>query len=82
MTSEMKARMDEAAKNYIRADKSDPFTAARIATHQRLGISEPTSESGQPSYYSAEVSQETREYIVNNEKKTYSVTSYKNMVRP
>lgn len=30
--------MTEAEQNYIRADKSDPFTAARIDTHKRLGM--------------------------------------------
>lgn len=42
----------EAIENYIAFDKSDPFTAARIAAHRRLGLDRPNK--GEDCSYSAE----------------------------
>ena len=75
-------RMLAAGELYAKADRSDPFTMKRILLHLSNGISEAVNSEGKSSYYSAEPYPEVRKYIMNGEERAYTVTMYRNMVRP
>lgn len=68
----------EAAECYVKADKSDPFAAARVALHMRNGIAGFTTQ-GEDAFYSADPFQEER-FLPNGT--AYFVTVYRNVRRP
>lgn len=70
-------RMD-AAKRYACADRTDPWTFARIEAHMRNGICGFT-EKGLDAFYSADEYVEDRVTVTGQ---SFPVTVYRNIVRP
>ncbi len=69
-----------AARRFVASDKSDPFTAARVASHMRSGIAGYRQDSdAEPAFYTATAVSEMRE-LPNGTK--YPVTAYRNVQRP
>lgn len=77
MRDHNQSRYDAAAR-YVKGDKSDPFLAARIATHMRNGVCGFT-PTGQDAFYAADATTEER---VTADGNPYLATVYRNMVRP
>lgn len=72
-------RLNEGAKNYALADKSDPFAYNRAMTHVNNGISTVNGEA----YYQAEPYKEERTLVkTDGSKENYFVDAYKNIKRP
>ncbi len=42
--------LTQAEQNYVLADRSDPFTAARIRTHKRVGLCGPNDYSAREAW--------------------------------
>lgn len=74
-------QMKTAALDYAAFEKSDPFAYSRAISHIQNGICNPkrTDDEIIAAHYSAVPFQEERE-LPNGEK--YTVTAYKNAVRP
>lgn len=68
----------EGARNYAKADASDPFTLARCMSHLQSGIAG-YCPSGQPAFYNAKPVSTIR---VDPMGKEYTATAYQNVVRP
>jgi hypothetical protein len=68
----------EAAKRYALADRTDPWTLARIEAHMRNGICGFT-DNGLDAFYSADSYVEERVTVTGT---TFPVTVYRNIVRP
>jgi hypothetical protein len=81
-----KKRMTEAAERYIAADRTDPFTRARVYSHMRNGVSTNTRgsnpDSQLSSFYDAERYSEKRVYVADGVEVEYTVPAYRSMVRP
>lgn len=76
-------RIAEETANYIAAEKSDPFLAARVRTHMANGVAGTFKrENGAPvdAYYSAKTKVEERQLPDTDE--TYFVTVYTGRSRP
>lgn len=71
-------RMVQSAENYALADKSDPFALRRAFAHMRMGIAR-TGQDGSDAGYSATPTSEKRIAADGSE---YTVTAYKNIIRP
>ena len=66
-----------AIENYIKADRTDPFTRSRIAAHMKRGIA--SSSNG----YEADVDSEPREFVnARGDTIKYTVPVYTNIKRP
>lgn len=84
-------RMIEAARPYIRSDRTDPFTAARVMAHIDNGvatISRPENrdydiQSGSPGFYTATQHREARKMRGSDgSMQTYDVPVYRAVARP
>jgi hypothetical protein len=72
------SRMVDGAHNYAAADRSDPFALARAMAHIRSGLCG-LKANGDEAIYSAQPYIETRKLPSGEE---YTVTAYKNAMRP
>lgn len=75
-------RMEVAALNYAKADRSDPFAYSRTMTHLKNGISSLVNQHGQDAFYSATPFQDKRSYNNGKKEVEYHVTAYKDIIRP
>lgn len=71
--------MDEAAKRYAAADPSDSFALRRARTQLKNGIASYSNKDGEPGYFDAEPTTETRMLPGGTE---YQAVIYKNRCRP
>lgn len=71
--------MDDAARRYAAADKSDPFAYARARTHNANQVSRGSTKHGDHCYYDAEEGSETRKLPDGT---LYQAPVYHSMVRP
>jgi hypothetical protein len=74
--------MTAGAKRFAAFDRSDPFTFNRCQAHIRSGVASIKNLDDQKSYYDCDPYQSSREYQTENGAVKYSVTEYRNLVRP
>lgn len=78
-TAQTETAIRAAAERYIASQKSDPFCRGRVELHMRKAISGGYTQQGEPAWYDAVESTETR-YTATGE--AYQATVYRNIVRP
>jgi hypothetical protein len=80
----LRMRMDEGARRYAAADKSDPFAYARARTHMKNGIAG-LAQNGGDAFYDATEDTETRKLPNGPDGKEgaeYQAVVYRSRVRP
>jgi hypothetical protein len=76
-------RINEAAKRYAEADRTDPFAYARAMAHIRNGIADVDSD-GNPHYDATEVKEQQQlppGITLSNGDTSFEVTRYRNIKR-
>lgn len=84
MGNQSRQQRMEAAENYIRADKSDPFVRNRVMSHMNSRVVGFNTK-GEDAFYSAETYQEERflpASPAHPEGQSYMVTVYRSRIRP
>lgn len=85
-----RARMIQAAKVFAAADRTDPFSMARMVTHIDNGVASIHAPANRdydiaagPGFYNAEMHREARKVTGSDGKEmTFDVPVYRNVVRP